>query len=235
MHGRILVVDDEPNVLELVSVYLNREGFAVTTAEDGRKALELFDSVHPDLVILDLMLPELDGWEVCRYIRTAGQTPIIMLTARNEDLDRIVGLEMGADDYVPKPFNPRELVARVKAVLRRTRIMPADENQEILRFPYLEIDKLRHAARLKDAEIPLTPKEFDLLWLLASHPGRTYTREELLEHVWGYDYFGDDRTIDVHIKRLRKKLEPEELPYRYIHTVWGVGYRFEPIATAEVR
>lgn len=228
--GRILVVDDEPNVSELVSLYLTREGFEVEVAGDGRTALRLFDTVDPDLVVLDLLLPELDGWEVCRQIRTHSQTPIIMLTARTEDLDRILGLEMGADDYMPKPFNPRELVARVKAVLRRSRTTPtATENSQILHFPELEVDRERHAARVAGQQVPLTPKEFDLLWLMASHPGRTFTRDELLEHVWGFDYFGDDRTIDVHVKRLRRKLEADNSGYRYIHTVWGVGYRLEAL------
>lgn len=229
-HSRILVVDDEPNVLELVSLYLNQEGFSVTTATNGRTAIEVFDELQPDLVVLDIMLPELDGWEVCRILRGKGNTPIIMLTARGDDLDRIVGLEMGADDYLAKPFNPRELVARVKAVLRRTRIANATpQATDLLRFPLLDISKKRHAARLIDKEIPLTPKEFDLLWMLASHQGRTFTRAELLETIWGYDFFGDDRTIDVHIKRLRRKLEPEGHPYHYIHTIWGVGYRMEAL------
>lgn len=227
--GRILVVEDEPNVSELVSLYLSREGFEVQVAVDGKAALQAFDASHPDLVVLDLLLPEIDGWEVCRQIRSRSQTPIIMLTARTDDLDRILGLEMGADDYVSKPFNPRELVARVRAVLRRVRASQSVESQSVLRFPNLEVNRRRRAALVADTEVPLTPKEFDLLWLMASHPGRTFTREELLEHVWGFDYFGDERTIDVHVKRLRRKLEPEELPYRYIHTVWGVGYRLEPL------
>jgi DNA-binding response OmpR family regulator len=229
-HSRILVVDDEPNVLELVSLYLSRDGFSVTTATNGREAIAIFDELQPDLVVLDIMLPELDGWEVCRILRGKSATPIIMLTARSDDLDRIVGLEMGADDYLAKPFNPRELVARVKAVLRRTRHSePLTQETDLLRFPLLDISKKRHAARLGNKEIPLTPKEFDLLWSLASHPGRTFTRAELLEHIWGYDFFGDDRTIDVHVKRLRRKLEPEGHPYRYIHTIWGVGYRMEAL------
>ena len=229
-HSCILVVDDEPNVLELVSLYLSRDGFSVTTATNGREAIAIFDELQPDLVVLDIMLPELDGWEVCRILRGKSATPIIMLTARSDDLDRIVGLEMGADDYLAKPFNPRELVARVKAVLRRTRHSePLTQETDLLRFPLLDISKKRHAARLGNKEIPLTPKEFDLLWSLASHPGRTFTRAELLEHIWGYDFFGDDRTIDVHVKRLRRKLEPEGHPYRYIHTIWGVGYRMEAL------
>lgn len=229
--GRILVVDDEPHVSELVSLYLTREGYEVQVAADGLEALHAFDKNRFDLVVLDLLLPEVDGWEVCRRIRSRADTPIIMLTARTEDLDRIVGLEMGADDYVAKPFNPRELVARVRAVLRRAHAVVPASKPTVLSFPCLEIDKERHAARVDSQEVPLTPKEFDLLWLLASHPGRTFSRQELLEQVWGYNYFGDDRTIDVHVKRLRRKVEPEHLPYRYIHTVWGVGYRLEAIRT----
>lgn len=225
--GRILVIEDEPNVSELVSLYLSREGFEVEVAADGRTGLQLFESRKPDLVVLDLLLPEIDGWEVCRQIRTQSQTPIIMLTARTDDLDRILGLEMGADDYVPKPFNPRELVARVRAVLRRVRAPQLQESESILRSPMLEVNRRRRTAQVAGQEVALTPKEFELLWLMASNPGRTFTREELLEHVWGFDYFGDERTIDVHVKRLRRKLEPDGLPYRYLHTVWGVGYRFE--------
>jgi DNA-binding response OmpR family regulator len=228
--GHILVVDDEPNVLELISLYLTRNGYQVSTAADGKEALRQFEKVNPDLVILDLMLPEIDGWEVCQQIRSQSQTPIIMVTARTDDLDRILGLEMGADDYLPKPFNPRELVARVKAVLRRAHApKPAVDAGNILSFPELVVNKTRHTAVVGDEEVPLTPKEFDLLWVMASHPGRTFTRDELLEHVWGFDYFGDDRTIDVHVKRLRRKLEPDDAKYHYIHTVWGVGYRLEAI------
>ncbi len=234
--GHILIVDDEPNVLELMSLYLTRDGYQVSTASDGKDAMRQFGILNPDLIILDLMLPELDGWEVCQQIRSRSQIPIIMVTARTDDLDRILGLEMGADDYLPKPFNPRELVARVKAVLRRAHApKPTLDTGAILSFPELEVDKTRHTARIGGEEVPLTPKEFDLLWVMASHPGRTFTRDELLEHVWGFDYFGDDRTIDVHVKRLRRKLEPDNAVYHYIHTVWGVGYRLEAIPVAEAK
>lgn len=226
---RVLVVDDDPNVCELVSLYLEREGFSIECVHDGQAALDAFGKNHPDLIVLDLMLPAVDGLEVCRRVRKASETPIIMLTARGDDVDRILGLELGADDYVPKPFNPRELVARVKAVLRRSRAgtdVRTDE-QRPLHFNGLMVDPLGRVARLGDQEISLTPKEFDLLWHLAAHPGRTFTRPDLLESVWGYDYYGDERTVDVHIKRLRRKVEPPGHTIRYIHTVWGVGYKFQ--------
>jgi len=227
--GTILVVDDDPNVCELVALYLAQEGFRVECIHDGAEALARARSHPPDLIILDLMLPSLDGLEVCRELRKEHQTPIIMLTARGDDVDRILGLEMGADDYVPKPFNPRELTARVKAVLRRTRASDGQQAQEreTLRFPGLVIDQTGRVVHVGGREVQLTPKEFDLLWHLASHEERTFTRPQLLEYVWGFEYFGDDRTVDVHIKRLRRKIEPDGHPYRYIQTVWGVGYKFK--------
>lgn len=227
--GTILVVDDDPNVCELVALYLAQEGFRVECIHDGAEALARARLHPPDLIILDLMLPSLDGLEVCRELRKEHQTPIIMLTARGDDVDRILGLEMGADDYVPKPFNPRELTARVKAVLRRTRASEGQQAQEreTLRFPGLVIDQTGRVVHVGGREVQLTPKEFDLLWHLASHEERTFTRPQLLEYVWGFEYFGDDRTVDVHIKRLRRKIEPDGHPYRYIQTVWGVGYKFK--------
>lgn len=226
--GTILVVDDDPNVCELVALYLTQDGFKVECVHDGAEALAKARKEPPDLIVLDLMLPSVDGLEVCRQLRSEQETPIIMLTARGDDIDRILGLEMGADDYVPKPFNPRELAARVKAVLRRTRLSEsqAAQDRETLRFPGLTIDQTGRVVEVGGVEAPLTPKEFDLLWYLASHEDRTFTRPQLLEYVWGFDYFGDDRTVDVHIKRLRRKVEPEGHPYRYIQTVWGVGYKF---------
>lgn len=225
---RILVVDDDPNVCELVSLYLEREGFHIECVHDGGAALRRAQESRPDLVVLDVMLPSVDGLEVCRQMRKDGDTPIIMLTARGDDVDRILGLELGADDYVPKPFNPRELVARVKAVLRRTRSGTDPKSDELrpLRFKGLLIDPRGRVVQVANKEVPVTPKEFDLLWHLAQHHGRTFTRPELLESVWGYDYYGDERTVDVHIKRLRRKIEPSGHPIRYIHTVWGVGYKF---------
>lgn len=240
--GTILVVDDEPNVVEIVRLYLSREGFTVLTALDGEAALALARRTPPpDLIVLDLMLPKVDGWEVCRRVRTFSAVPIIMLTARGEDIDRIVGLELGADDYLAKPFNPRELVARVKAVLRRTKGALVAETASpggsakaaghtTLRYPGLTIDREAREVWVRDRRISLTPKEFELLWQLASSPGRTFTREELLESVWGYEFFGSDRTVDVHIKRLREKLEKSEDLPPYLQTVWGVGYKFDPLA-----
>lgn len=223
---RVLVVDDEPNVCELVTLYLRREGFQVECRHDGRSGLEEALSGRYQMLVLDLMLPEMDGWEVCRRVRERSTLPILMLTARDDDMEKILGLELGADDYVTKPFNPREVVARVKAILRRAR--DGEAETESLSFPGLLIDRDQHRVLVADEEVALTPREFDLLWELARSAGRTLTRDQLLERVWGYDFYGDERTVDVHIKRLRRKVEPPELPYRYIHTVWGVGYRFEP-------
>lgn len=232
--GRILIVEDDPNVSELVGLYLEREGFAVACVDDGLKALEAIESSPPDLVVLDLMLPGLDGLEVCRRVRRQSDVPIVMLTARGDDIDRILGLELGADDYLPKPFNPRELVARVKAILRRTRSFEGkggESTRTTLQFPGLEVDFEARVVRVAGKEVSLTPKEFDLLWHLASHPDRTFSRPELLESVWGFDFYGDDRTVDVHVKRLRRKIEPADHPMRYIHTVWGVGYKFRVSGT----
>lgn len=231
----IVIVDDDVNVCELVALYLEREGFTVQAIHDGAEALRQIRALRPHLVILDLMLPGMDGTEICRRLRQESDVPVIMLTAKGDDIDRILGLELGADDYVPKPFNPRELVARVKAVLRRARPfggrgageLQADaRNRSRLVHPGLEIDRDAHTVRVGGEQVALTPKEFDLLWHLASHPDRTFTRPELLESVWGFDYFGDDRTVDVHIKRLRRKIELPSHPFRYVQTVWGVGYKF---------
>ncbi len=228
---KVLVVDDEESVRELVQLYLSKEGFEVIPARDGQEALRLNGKHHPDLVILDLMLPGLDGWEVCRQIRSGSQVPIIMLTARTEEVDRIVGLELGADDYVVKPFSPRELVARVKAVLRRGSM--AGEESETLSFPGLRIDRVRHRVEVEGEEVHLTPTEFRLLWCLASHPGRVFSRAELLDRIWGYDSESDARTVDVHIKRLRQKTKASESRPFAISTVWGMGYKFETRQPAE--
>ena len=222
---KVLVVDDEEVVRELIELYLTKEGFEVIHARDGREALRLNGEKHPDLVILDLMLPGLDGWEVCRQIRTGSRVPIIMLTARGEEVDRIVGLELGADDYVVKPFSPRELVARVRAVLRRGSA-PGEEN-EVLSFPDLRIDRVRHRVEVDGEEVHLTPTEFRLLWCLASRPGRVFSRAELLDRIWGYDSESDARTVDVHVKRLRQKTRASESRSFSITTVWGLGYKFE--------
>ena len=222
---KVLVVDDEEAVRELIELYLTKEGFEVIHAREGREALRVNGEQHPDLVILDLMLPGLDGWEVCRQIRTGSRVPIIMLTARGEEVDRVVGLEIGADDYVVKPFSPRELVARVKAVLRRG--SAPGEEKEMLSFPELRIDRVRHRVEVNGEEVHLTPTEFRLLWCLASRPGRVFSRAELLDRIWGYDSESDARTVDVHVKRLRQKTGSAESRSFSITTVWGLGYRFE--------
>ena len=222
---KVLVVDDEESVRELVDLYLSKEGFEVIPAKDGREALRLNGEHHPDLIILDLMLPGMDGWEVCRQIRSTSRVPIIMLTAHSEEVDRIVGLELGADDYVVKPFSPREMVARVKAVLRRG--AAAGEEAETLTFPGLRIDRTQHRLEVDGEEVHLTPTEFRLLWCLASQPGRVFSRAELLDKIWGYDSESDARTVDVHIKRLRQKTRAAEKRSFAITTVWGLGYKFE--------
>lgn len=216
----ILVVDDERSITELTRLYLSREGYHVEVAEDGQKALAKVRTVKPDLVVLDLMLPELDGWEVCRRLRRESDVPIIMLTARGEDVDKIVGLEMGADDYVTKPFNPRELVARVKAVLRRYEVGPRPPR--VLVAGDLRIDLDRREATVGNRQLTLRPKEFDLLATFAQAPGVVYEREKLLRLVWGYDFLGDSRSVDVHVAWLREKLGQSRAQ---IQTVWGVGYK----------
>lgn len=224
---RILVVDDEKRIVELVKLYLEKEGFTVHEAYNGEKALELVSKNEYNLIILDLMLPVIDGWTVCREIRKEHDIPIIMLTARGEEFERVLGFELGADDYVVKPFSPRELTARVKALLRRTE--SREDVDEVLKFPELEIDPKSRTVKVQGEEIALTPKEFDLLYYLAKNEDRVFTRENLLEDVWGYDFFGNLRTVDTHIKQLREKLGRSKVA-SYITTVWGVGYKFEVIS-----
>jgi DNA-binding response OmpR family regulator len=223
----VLVVDDEPMVREVLARYLEKDGFAVDTASDGAEALEAFEAGRPDLVLLDLMLPRVDGLEVFRRIRAQGQTAVIMLTAKGEETDRVVGLELGADDYITKPFSPREVVARARTVLRRAR-QDTPVGPAILRYGDLEIDRARREVRLAGHPVKLTRKEFDLLALLASRAGVTFTRSELIDEVWDFAWDGDTSTVTVHIRRLREKIEvdPSE-PHRLI-TVWGIGYRFDP-------
>jgi len=225
----ILVVEDEQRLRDLVSGYLEHEGFAVLTAADGLSALDLARQHAPDVVVLDLMLPGLDGFEVCRRLRTFSDAYVIMLTARAEEIDRIVGLEVGADDYLTKPFSPRELIARVRAMLRRPRHGRAEAPPDVpppQRFGSLLIDHARHEVTLDGAVVPLTTLEYALLTTLAAHPGRVFTRDQLLERVWGADYFGDDHVVDVHIANLRKKLGDDPAGPHYIETVRGAGYRF---------
>ena len=217
----ILVADDEANIRELVTLYLEKEGFSVITASDGRAAVNSAREFQPDLIVLDLMMPELSGYEVCRELRRDSDVPILMLTARGDDVDRIVGLELGADDYLGKPFHPRELTARVKAILRRSGSAAQRETGSVVVGP-LSIDWRRHVVTLDGAELRLRNKEFDLLRQLAEHEGIVLSREQLLETVWGYDYYGETRTVDVHVNQLRRKLTTDAIA---IETVRGVGYK----------
>ena len=230
MNGpKILVVDDEPSIVEVVSLYLARAGFQVTSAHDGQTALREMAKALPDLVVLDLMLPGVDGMEITRRLRAEGDTPIIMLTARKEESDRILGLEMGADDYMVKPFSPQELVSRVRAVLRRTHTAPAPAKEErALEFKDLTINPVTRLVETNSQEIMLTAKEFDLLWLLASHPRQVFNRDQLLDRVWGETEYLDPSTVTVHVRRLREKIEADSSNPVHIHTVWGVRYKFEP-------
>jgi two-component system, OmpR family, response regulator len=224
---KILIVDDEENVCELVSLYFGKAGYDVVCASDGQEGLDKIREQRPDIVILDLMLPGMDGVDVCKEIRKTSSIPLIMLTARVDEVDRVLGLEIGADDYVTKPFSPRELLARVKAVLRRAAYTPNPDEQQVLKMPGLSISKISREVIVGDLRVDLTPKEFDLLWYLASNRNRVFTREQLLEQVWAYqEFYGDERTVDQHIKRLRRKVETNGSPCR-ITTIWGVGYKFE--------
>ncbi len=227
---RILVVDDEDKIRNIIRMYFTKEGFEITEASDGSQALEILGREQFDLIVLDIMMPGLDGWAVCREVRTVSSVPIIMLTARGEEVDRVVGLEMGADDYVVKPFSPRELLARVKAVLRRTdRAGNTDgKDPDLLVFDKsVEINLQTRMVSINKQPVQLTVKEFDLLVFLTKYPGRVFTRDELLGGVWGYDYSGDTRTVDTHVNRLRDKLNGVPGCPEMIRTVWGVGYKFE--------
>lgn len=223
--NKVLIVDDDENIVELIRIYFEKEGFTTVTANDGRKALELFKSESPAIVILDIMMPEMDGWQVCREIRKISNIPIIMLTAKGETFDKVLGLELGADDYMTKPFETKELVARVKAVLRRSDVKEKTADKELV-FPKLTVNLSNYEIRIDGKLTEIPPKELELLYFLASNPNRVFTREQLLEEVWGFDYFGDSRTVDVHIKRLREKLEGIDANWQ-LKTVWGVGYKFE--------
>ena len=220
----ILVVEDDSNILELICMYLEKEGFDVRTANNGGKAIEEFQKKEPDLMLLDIMLPVMDGWGVCAKVRETSKVPIIMLTAKSEVMDRIHGLEMGADDYLVKPFEMKELIARINAVLRRSEI--PDDTRKRLSFDKLAIDLDSYELVVDGKKIDTPPKELELLYHLASTPNRVYTRNQLLDEVWGFDYFGDSRTVDVHIKRLREKVEGVSEQWA-LKTVWGVGYKFE--------
>lgn len=224
----LLVVDDEAKIRELVGAYLQKEGYLVHEAGSGLEVLEKVRALHFDVIILDLMMPGMDGLELCREIRKDSDVPVIMLTARGDEIDRVLGLEMGADDYIVKPFSPRELVARVKAVLRRARKgEPAGRPQTAIGAGDLSIDEETREVSVSGRQISLTPREYELLLRLARHPGRVFTREQLLEQVWGYDFFGEARTVDTHITRIREKIARVRGDRQYITTVWGVGYKFE--------
>ena len=227
MARKVLIVEDDSNIAELLHLYLEKEGFETAVAGDGGKAVELFRAFHPELVLLDIMLPVMDGWSVLKKIRESDKTPVIMLTAKGETDDKVSGLEMGADDYIVKPFEMKELIARINAVLRRTEI-PNDTSKK-LHFDKLTIDLDSYELIVDGKKIDTPPKELELLYHLASTPNRVYTRNQLLDEVWGFDYFGDSRTVDVHIKRLREKVEGVSDQWA-LKTVWGVGYKFETAA-----
>jgi DNA-binding response OmpR family regulator len=224
----VLVVEDEASIASFVAAYLKNAGYAVRTTASGAEALRLVESEKPSLVVLDLMLPDVDGVEVCKRIRQNSEMPVLMLTARDEDVDKIIGLEVGADDYMTKPFNPRELVARVRAILRRSGTHATDRESAVITHGDLVVDAGRREARVSGEEVQLAPKEFDLLWELLDHRGLVLTRDQLLERVWGYTFAGDTRTVDVHVRQLRRKLE-DASP---IVTVWGVGYKVSPAREA---
>lgn len=222
---KILVVDDDVEICNLVQMFLEKERFEVVKAYDGKEAIEIFKTEMPNLVILDIMLPKMDGYDVCREVKKISDVPIIMLTAKGETFDKVLGLRLGADDYIVKPFDPEELIARIRAVLRR--VSPKDTNtEEKIIFPSLALDMDDFSIKVVDEVIQLPRKEMELLYFLASHPNKLFTREQLIEQIWGYDFLGDTRTVDVHVKRLREKLREVEDKYE-IKTVWGVGYKFE--------
>lgn len=228
---KILIVDDDDNIAELISLYLTKECFETLTVGDGESAITEFFNFSPDLILLDIMLPGMDGYDVCREIRKSSKVPIIMLSAKGEVFDKVLGLELGADDYIIKPFDSKELVARVKAVLRRYKDITASSEPasnavpSSVEYPELVINQVNYSVTYKNEIIDMPPKEFELLYFLASSPNQVFTREQLLNNIWGYDYVGDTRTVDVHIKRLREKLKDNE--YWSLATVWGIGYKFE--------
>ncbi len=223
---KILVVDDDTNICELLRLYLEKDGFTVLLVNDGTAAVAAARDEQPDLILLDIMLPKLDGWQVCREIRKSSSVPIIMLTAKGETFDKVLGLELGADDYVVKPFDTKEVIARVKAVLRRTSATSAPEAVREVHFDKLSINLTNYELRVNGVQIDTPPKEMELIFHLASNPNRVFTRDQLLDEVWGFDYYGDSRTVDVHVKRLREKLEGVSDKWE-LRTVWGVGYKFE--------
>lgn len=228
MANKILVVNDDLNICELLKLYLENDGYVVYTANDGKQAVDMFKNKTPDLVLLDIMLPKMDGWQVCREIRKTSGVPIIMLTAKGETFDKVLGLELGADDYVVKPFDTKEVMARVKAVLRRTKgdSEATEDKKKTVIYDNLEINIQNYEMKVKGVPVDTPPKELELIYHFASNPNRVYTRDQLLDEVWGFDYYGDSRTVDVHVKRLREKLEGVSDKW-CLKTVWGVGYKFE--------
>ncbi len=226
---KVLVVDDDTNICELLRLYLEKEGFSVISANDGETALSVFKSEEPDMVLLDIMLPKLDGWQVCREIRKFSETPIIMLSAKGETFDKVLGLELGADDYVTKPFDTKEIVARIKSVLRRTNVGTVTEAEDTIKevnYDKLQINLTNYVLKVDGKQIDTPPKELELIYHLASHPNKVFTRDQLLDEVWGFEYYVDSRTVDVHIKRLREKLKGVSDKWE-LRTVWSVGYKFE--------
>lgn len=227
---KVLVADDDPNICEIIRLYFEQQQIQMITAHDGVEALKMVEEETPDIIILDVMMPKMDGYETCREIRKKSDVPIIMLTAKGEEFDRVLGLELGADDYVTKPFSPRELVARIKAIFRRMQpnihtLVASEESKNVIKHEGLQIHLRSREVVVNDIKIGFRPKEFDLLVYLAKSPNNVFTREQLLEQVWGYDFIGDIRTVDVHVKKIRQKLN--HLDSNYIQTVWGVGYKFE--------
>ncbi|HAO68733.1 MAG: response regulator transcription factor [Oscillospiraceae bacterium] len=224
--GKVLVADDDKNICELLRLYLVKEGFQVVLAGDGEEALARFSAENPDIILLDVMMPRLDGWQVCREIRKKSECPIIMITAKGETFDKVLGLELGADDYVVKPFETKEIVARIKAVLRRTGKSAAENDIKEVSYDKLVVNMTKYELKVDGKVVDTPPKELELLYHLASNPNRVYTRDQLLDEVWGFEYYGDSRTVDVHVKRLREKLEGVSDKWT-LKTVWGVGYKFE--------
>ena len=223
---KILIADDDKNICELLRMYLEKDGFSVAIAGNGEEALAKFDEENPDLLLLDVMMPRLDGWQVCRELRKKSECPIIMITAKGETFDKVLGLELGADDYVVKPFEAKEIIARIKAVLRRTGKANAENDKKEVNYDKLTVNMTKYELKVDGKIIDTPPKELELLFHLASNPNRVYTRDQLLDEVWGFEYYGDSRTVDVHIKRLREKLEGISEKWS-LKTVWGVGYKFE--------
>lgn len=223
--GKIMIVDDDLNICELLRLYIEKEGFSVVTVNDGETAVRNFDKENPDLILLDIMLPKLDGWQVCREIRKTSQCPIIMLTAKGEVFDKVLGLELGADDYMTKPFEAKEVIARIRAVLRRSGKTDEPPVKEV-RWDKLSINLTNYELKVDGVQVDTPPKEMELLYHLASNPNRVFTRDQLLDEVWGFDYYGDSRTVDVHVKRLREKIDGVSDKWE-LKTVWGVGYKFE--------